>query len=126
MVPIQALSSRVPGPEERARFMSALSVVQHLGAAAGALIASRMLREVPGGALVGMDGVASFAAALAVAVPALMWLLELRMRRPERSANSAAPRETIRGGAMRAEMNGVPATVEATSAPAPRGRRSVG
>jgi predicted MFS family arabinose efflux permease len=83
MVPMQALSSRVPAPEERARFMSAQSVVQHLGAAAGALLASRMLRELPGGALGGMAGVAALAALLASAVPWLLWLAEQRVRRRE-------------------------------------------
>lgn len=98
MVPIQALSSRVPEPEERARFMSAQSVVQHLGAATGALVASRMLRELPGGSLVGMAGVGLFAVALAATVPALLWLLEQRVRRregaepaPSRGAATPAP-----------------------------------
>ncbi len=99
MVPIQALSSRVPEPEERARFMSAQSVVQHLGAATGALVASRMLRELPGGSLVGMAGVGLFAVALAATVPALLWLLEQRVRRregaePAPSSGSATPAPT--------------------------------
>ena len=85
MVPVQALSSRVPAPEERARFMSAQSVAQHLGAAAGALIASKMLWQLPGGRLGGMSGVAYLAAALAAVVPGLLWLVEQRVRRgPER------------------------------------------
>ncbi|HSB41980.1 MAG TPA: MFS transporter [Methylomirabilota bacterium] len=99
MVPIQALSSRVPEPEERARFMSAQSVVQHLGAATGALVASGMLRELPGGSLVGMAGVGLFAVALAATVPALLWLLEQRVRRregaePAPSGGAATPAPT--------------------------------
>jgi len=90
MVPMQTLSSRVPAPEGRARFMSAQSVVQHLGSATGALVASRMLREAPGGALRGMEDVASFAVVLAAAVPALLWVVELRVRRRERSLDHAA------------------------------------
>lgn len=83
MVPIQALSSRIPAASERARFMSAQSVVQHLGSAAGAFTASRMLWQLPGSRLGGMDRVAWLAAALAAAVPGLLWLLEVRVRRGE-------------------------------------------
>jgi predicted MFS family arabinose efflux permease len=84
MVPMQALSSRVPRPEERARFMSVQSAVQHLASAIGAFLAASMLRELPGGRLDGMATVAWIAAALASAVPALMWLVESRVRRRER------------------------------------------
>jgi predicted MFS family arabinose efflux permease len=90
MVPMQALSSRVPGPQERARFMSMQSVVQHLAAAAGAFAATRALREGPGGGLDGMAAVASFAAVVAAFVPALLWLVESRVRRRERG--ETAPR----------------------------------
>lgn len=89
MVPMQALSSRVPAPEERARFMSAQSVVQHLGSATGAFLASKMLWQLPGGRLGGMGGVASAAVVLAVAVPGLLWLLELRVRRHRTWAHRA-------------------------------------
>jgi predicted MFS family arabinose efflux permease len=84
MVPMQALSSLVPDPEQRGRFMSLQSVVQHLAAAAGAFVAANVLRELPGGRLERMDTVAGSAAALAAAVPALMWLVESRVRRRER------------------------------------------
>ena len=92
MVPMQTLSSRVPAPEERARFMSAQSVIQHLGSATGALVASKMLHEVPGGALGGMGDVASLAVVLATAVPGLLWIVERRVRRRERSLVHAAAR----------------------------------
>ncbi|HEY6006673.1 MAG TPA: MFS transporter [Anaeromyxobacter sp.] len=84
MVPVQALATRVPGPEERARFMSLQSVVQHLAAAAGALTSASLLRELPGGRLERMDVIAWGSAALAAVVPALMWLVESRVRRRER------------------------------------------
>lgn len=96
MVPIQALSSRVPAANERARFMSAQSVVQHLGSAAGAFTASTMLWQLPGSRLGGMDRVAWLAAILAATVPGLLWLLEVRVRRgegdPGRGAQEAAHR----------------------------------
>jgi len=89
-VPVQALTSRVPAPEERARFMSAQSVAQHLGAATGALVASRMLWQLPGGRLGGMSGVAYLAAALAALVPGLLYFVELRVRRENEDARRAA------------------------------------
>jgi predicted MFS family arabinose efflux permease len=91
MVPIQALSSRVPAAEERAGFMSAQSVVQHLGSAVGAFASSRMLWQLPGSRLGGMDRVAWFAVVLAAAVPGLLWLLEVRVRREEGRPGPAAP-----------------------------------
>ncbi len=108
---MQALSSRVPGPEERARFMSVQSVVQHLAAAAGAFVAAGMLRELPGGRLERMDAVAWAAAAAAATVPALMWLVESRVRRREqggRSRPGARPPSAAR-----------PSTRSASGSPAP-------
>jgi predicted MFS family arabinose efflux permease len=90
MVPMQALSSRVPAPGERARFMSAQSVVQHLAAAAGAFVASRMLRELPDGGVAGMAHVAWFALVLAAVVPWLLRLVELGVRRSEAGVERAA------------------------------------
>jgi predicted MFS family arabinose efflux permease len=92
MVPMQALSTRVPGPQERARFMSMQSVVQHLAAALGAFASTRVLHELPGGALSGMDSVAWFAAALAAVVPGIMWLVETRVRRSESERGDLARR----------------------------------
>jgi predicted MFS family arabinose efflux permease len=100
MVPMQALTSQVPRPHERARFMSVQSVVQHLASAVGAFGATRMLTELPGGRLAGMDSVASISAALAAAIPALLWLVESRVRRRDgRDADVRAPelRDAARG-----------------------------
>lgn len=133
MVPMQALSSRVPEAEERARFMSAQSAVQHLGAAAGAFLGASMLRELPGGRLGGMDGVAWLAVALAVAVPGLLWLVESRVRRRERDAlpgrvaasvaavaPDARATEPLQGGAHRI----APLRVEGRPARAPMDRKA--
>jgi predicted MFS family arabinose efflux permease len=91
MVPMQTLSSRVPGANERARFMSMQSTVQHLASATGALLAASLLRELPGGGLDGMGAVATGSAALAAAVPVLLWLVESRVRRRERIQHLPAP-----------------------------------
>lgn len=82
-VPMQALSSRVPEPHERARFMSVQSCVQHIASALGAVIAAEMLVTRPDGSLQGIDAVATFTASLAVLLPLLMLAVEKRVRRKE-------------------------------------------
>jgi predicted MFS family arabinose efflux permease len=67
-VSLNTLATRVPGPGERARFMSAQSAVQHLAAALGAALSSRLLWEA-GGRLEGMGRLAAFSGALAIALP---------------------------------------------------------
>jgi predicted MFS family arabinose efflux permease len=85
LVPLQTLATRVPGPGERARFLSIQTVVQHLSAASGAMLAARMLGELPGGRLVGMDRVAWFSVGAGCALPPLLWFVEVQVRRRERS-----------------------------------------
>jgi predicted MFS family arabinose efflux permease len=82
-VSMQALSSRVPGPGERARFLSAQSAVQHLAASAGAIAGSRLLDERAGGALIGMERLAWFAIATAILLPILLVLVHRRVRAAE-------------------------------------------
>jgi predicted MFS family arabinose efflux permease len=87
MVPLGALSSRVPEPHERARFMSAQSAVQHFASALGAVGASLLLTATPDGNLVGMNRVALVAMLLALVVPLLSRFLEARV-----VANESTPR----------------------------------
>jgi hypothetical protein len=89
-VPAQALSSRVPGPGERARFLSAQSAVQHLAASAGAIAGSWLLEERAGGALIGMDRLAWYAIGTAILLPVLLTLVHRRVR----AAESAGPPAT--------------------------------
>ncbi len=98
VVPMQALSSRVPEPRERARFMSLQSAVQHLASAAGAMLASRMLVERADHGLSGMEDVAWFAAALASALPILLWLVELGVKRREGAGLEAPLTARVRAG----------------------------
>ena len=83
MVPLQALASRVPRPEQRARFMSAQSAVQHSASALGAVIASFVLVAAPDGTLQGMEIVALGALFTACLVPIGVFVLERRVRARE-------------------------------------------
>ncbi len=80
---LSSLASRVPRPEERARFQSTQSAVQHLASASGALLSSQLLGSAADGRLLGMDRVAIFSASLAVALPLLLGLVEPRVLRRE-------------------------------------------
>ena len=84
-VPINTLASRVPPPSERARFMSALTSVQHLSSAAGALGASLMLGAERNGALTGMERVSVAAIGLALFVPLVSSSIERRILARERA-----------------------------------------
>jgi predicted MFS family arabinose efflux permease len=90
MIPMQALGTRVPEPDERARFMSANSAVQHMAAAVGSVLGAQMLSVAPTGALIGMEAVGWFAGVLAVIVPPLVWGVESRVRRRDLAAQPAA------------------------------------
>jgi len=90
-VPLQALSSRVPEPAERARFMSAQSAVQHFASAVGAMIGAQVLTERADGALVGMDRLAWFAVVTSVILPVLLLVVDRRVRGREAAPRSAPP-----------------------------------
>ncbi len=72
MVPMNALTSRVPQPAERASFMSAQSAAQHLASAGGAFLSTAFLTELPDHRLAGMDRVAMLAITLSAVAPALL------------------------------------------------------
>lgn len=76
MVPIQALSSRVPSHDERARFMSTQSAVQHMASAVGAFLSSSMLSVDAQGGLVGIERVAWFSLACMALLPVLLYRLQ--------------------------------------------------
>ncbi|MFT3923934.1 MAG: MFS transporter [Myxococcales bacterium] len=91
-VPMQALSSRVPHPTERARFMSLQSCVQHMAAASGALFASQVLAAEPDGKLVGMNHVAMVTASLAALLPFMLALVESKLAPSGAPVRVDAPR----------------------------------
>lgn len=85
-VPMNSLSSRVPHPEQRARFMSAQSSVQHLSSALGALLSSTILTADSQGRLQGMPAIAIGSISIAVLVPFLAHRVEMRVKRREQVA----------------------------------------
>jgi predicted MFS family arabinose efflux permease len=85
-VPLNTLASRVPGPDVRARFMSAQNAVQHIASALGAFGASVILSADDTGRLYGMAEVALFALALSLLVPFISAYIERGVRDRERIA----------------------------------------
>jgi predicted MFS family arabinose efflux permease len=74
-VPYNVLMSLVPGPAERARFMSLQSSVQHLAASLGAFASSKIVSE-SGGKVVHMDRVAAFSIALTLTLVPLFLAMQ--------------------------------------------------
>ncbi len=69
MVGLNTLTSKIPAPAERARFMSSQSAVQHLAAAIGAALSSAILVERSDHGLYGMDQLAVLGVVLALLLP---------------------------------------------------------
>ncbi len=89
-VSYNTLTTRVPGPRERARFMSLQSSVQHASSAFGAFLSSRILSEGPNHSLVGIDTVAFISIALCLSVPPLLYVVEKRVLLGTRSPSAIA------------------------------------
>ena len=89
-VAMNTLSSRVPLPTERARFMSAQSAAQHIAAALGAMISSVLLVNRPDGSLAGMDRLGILSIVLALCMPFFVAAVTARVRRREATAAKLA------------------------------------
>jgi predicted MFS family arabinose efflux permease len=82
-VAIQSLSSKVPRAQERARYGSLSSSVQHLSASAGGFLASSILAEEASGKLIGMPNVVTLAIGISLLFIAPSWLLERQVKAAE-------------------------------------------
>lgn len=80
-VAYNALTTRVPRPRERARFLSIQSTVYHATSGAAAWLSTSFLRQRPDGALAGIPQLALAAMALSCLIPPLLWRVEARVRR---------------------------------------------
>ncbi len=83
-VSYNTLTSKVPGPDERARFGSIQSSVQHLASAIGAFASAQFLTELPDHKLVGVNSTAYVSIALSVCLIPMFWVVEHRVRRAAR------------------------------------------
>ena len=79
MVALNALTSRVPAPQERGRFMSLQSTVQHLASFAGSGASTLVLHERADHSLSGMPTLAIGAIVLALTLPLLVAALTKRL-----------------------------------------------
>lgn len=86
-VPYNQISSRVPSPRERARYMSIQSVVQHLAGAVAGLVSTKAL-TTENEKLIGIPRLAWWSMGIAALVPVLMFVLERRLDAAKRAAVS--------------------------------------
>ena len=91
MVPMNALSSRVPRASDRAGFLSAQSAVQHIASSIGAFVSAGFLTEDAAHRLVGMDRVALVGMALCVVPPLLIVVVHRGVLRREHEASAPSP-----------------------------------
>ena len=80
-VAYNALTTKVPRPHERARFLSLQSTVYHAAAGAASWGSTSFLRQLPDGRLDGVAHLALASMALGATLPLLLWLVERRVAR---------------------------------------------
>lgn len=97
-VAYNTITSRVPAAAERARFLSLRSAVQHMAAACGAFLSSKILTETPDGALVGMPLLTVISMSLIATLPVLFWIVERMVDRQDRAALMAREAAALEGG----------------------------
>lgn len=90
-VSYQTLTSRVPSPSVRARFMSLQSAVTHMFSALAAFLSSKILINLPDGTLGGVPEVALVSIAFTLAVPPMLLIVERRIRARDLAAAAAKP-----------------------------------
>jgi len=89
-VAYNTLTTKVPRADERARFGSVQSAVQHLASAIAGFAAAQFLTEQSDHSLVGFRSLAFASIAIGLAVPPLLWIVEGRVRRRAAAVTAAA------------------------------------
>ncbi len=115
MVGLNTLTSKIPAPAERARYMSTQSAVQHLASALGAGLSSLVLYEQADHALGGMPRLAVLAIVVGMALPFLCAAIVQRLP-PAAGASPPGPAPPI--SSARGEAR-APAGTHPASAPPP-------
>jgi predicted MFS family arabinose efflux permease len=87
---LNALTTRVPAPADRARFMSLQSAVQHLSTSAGAGLSSWVLRERADQRLDGMPVLAVFAIIMSSLLPIVVTMLQRRVQARDAARDGAS------------------------------------
>jgi predicted MFS family arabinose efflux permease len=85
-VPMQVLTSQVPFPPERARFMSLQSAVQHLSIAFGSFLSSVLLSQGDGGRLEGMATVGWLSVAFSTTMPVMLYYVQRMVKAQQSNA----------------------------------------
>ncbi len=80
-VAYNALTTKVPRPHERARFLSLQSTVYHAASGMASWVSTSFLRQRPDGTLDGMAALALVSMALGALLPILLYLVETRVTR---------------------------------------------
>jgi predicted MFS family arabinose efflux permease len=80
-VAYNALTTKVPRPHERARFLSLQSTVYHAVAGGASWLSTSFLRQLPDGRLVGIPELAIVSMGLSAIFPLLLFVVERRVRR---------------------------------------------
>jgi hypothetical protein len=80
-VAYNALTTKVPRPHERARFLSLQSTVYHATAGAASWLSTSFLHQLPDGRLQGIPNLALVSMALGATLPLLLFVVESRVRR---------------------------------------------
>jgi predicted MFS family arabinose efflux permease len=88
-ISFQTLTTKVPRPDERARFQSFQSATNHLATSLGAMVSSRLLHDMPDGRMEGMGSVATLFIAMHLLFPWLVLVVERHVKR--RPAPVVAP-----------------------------------
>jgi predicted MFS family arabinose efflux permease len=80
-VAYNALTTKVPRPHERARFLSLQSTVYHATSGMAAWLSTAFLRQLPDGRLEGIPRLALVSMAFAALLPLLLYIVEARVTR---------------------------------------------
>lgn len=89
-VAYNTLTTKVPNANERARFSSVQSAVQHLASALAAFAAAHMLEELPDKTLSGIADVAWVSIGIGLSLVPLLWIVEARVARRAASGPASA------------------------------------
>ena len=81
MIPIGALTSKIPLPHQRAGFSALQSFIQHMGTGAGSMVSFMMVTSNEDGSLNQLPTLAITAIAISAFIPLWVWFVEARKKK---------------------------------------------